>query len=138
MQRDEMLAKVEAAYQARRSGNFEALKPIVAEDAVFVLAGDESLVSAMPGSGKGTGVHQAARQLFDTLELSSHERVDAVAEGNKVAVMWKTTAVFRGGEPFDTLMFDLWEFDGDGRICRGTQFVDTAKFAEAMRARAEA
>jgi ketosteroid isomerase-like protein len=35
-------------------------------------------------------------------------------------------------------MFDLWEFGDDGRICRGTQFVDTAKFIEAMRARVEA
>jgi ketosteroid isomerase-like protein len=137
MQRDEMVAKVEAAYAARRSGDFAALEPIVAKDAVFVLAGDESLVSAMPGSGEGIHVHHAARQLFDMVELRSLERVEAVAEGNQVAIMWKTTAALPGSEPFDTLMFDLWEFDADGRICRGTQFVDTAKFAEAMRARTE-
>jgi ketosteroid isomerase-like protein len=137
MRREEMLAKVEAAYQARRSGDFAALEPIVAKDAVFVLAGDESLVSEMPGSGEGANVHHAAKRLFDMLELRSLDRLDAVAEGNKVAIMWKTTAAMPGSEPFDTLMFDLWEFDGDGRICRGTQFVDTAKFAEAVRARAE-
>lgn len=138
MKREDMLAKVEAAYQARRSGDFAALEPIVAEDAVFSLAGDETLLAAMPGGPSEVGVHHAARQLFDTLELRSLERVDAVAEGNKVAIMWKTTAAIPGSEPFDTLMFDLWEFDDDGRICRGIQFVDTAKFVEAMRARAEA
>ncbi|HYX47620.1 MAG TPA: nuclear transport factor 2 family protein [Sphingomicrobium sp.] len=137
MQRDEMVAKVEAAYAARRSGDFAALEPIVAKDAVFVLAGDESIVSALPGSGEGTNVHHAARRLFDTLELRELERVKAVAEGNEVAIIWKTTAAVPGSEPFDTLMFDLWEFDDQGRICRGTQFVDTAKFAQAMRARAE-
>jgi ketosteroid isomerase-like protein len=133
MQREDMLAKVEAAYQARRSGDFAALEPIVAEGAMFSLAGDESLLEAMPGGPSEIGVHDAAKSLFDTLELRSLERMEAVAEGNKVAILWKTTAAVPGSEPFDTLMFDLWEFDDDGRICRGTQFVDTAKFVEAMR-----
>jgi ketosteroid isomerase-like protein len=138
MQREDMLAKVEAAYQARRSGKFGPLAELLAKDAKFSLAGDETLLEAMPGGAGEVGVHDAATQLYDTLELRSLERVDAVAEGNKVAIMWKTTAVVPGSGPFDTLMFDLWEFDDDGRICRGTQFVDTAKFVEAMRQRADA
>ena len=138
MQRDEMLAKVEAAYQARRSGDFAALAPIVADNAMFSLAGDETMLEAMPGGPSEIGVHHAAKQLFDMLELRSLERVDAVAEGNKVAILWKTTAAMPGSEPFETLMFDLWEFDDAGKIRKGTQFVDTARFIEAMRSQADA
>jgi len=137
MQREDMLAKVRAAYEARRSGDFAALEELVAPDAAFSLAGDRTLLAAMPSAGD-ISVHEAARRLFDTIELRELERRDAVAEGNKVAILWRTTAVGADREPFDTLMFDLWEFDDDGKISRGTQFVDTARFVEAMRPRAEA
>lgn len=132
MQREDMLAKVEAAYQSRRTGNFDALREVVAEGAAFSYAGEESLLAGMPATG-GVSVHEAAQQLFETIELRTLERVDAVAEGNQVAILWKTNVVIPGREPFDTLMFDLWEFDGSGKICKGTQFVDTAKFIEGMR-----
>lgn len=132
MRREDMLAKVEAAYQARRTGDFSALAEIVANDAAFSFAGEQSLLAAVPASGAG-GVHQAARELFDTIEMRELERVQAVAEDNRVAILWRTTLVPPGGEPFETLMFDLWEFDQSGKICCGTQFLDTAKVAEVMR-----
>lgn len=134
MQREDMLTKVEAAYQARRTGDFGALKEVVGEGAVFSYAGEESLLSGMPATG-GVSVHEAAQQLFEAIELRTLERVDAVAEGNRVAILWKTNVVIPGREPFDTLMFDLWEFDGSGKICKGTQFVDTAKFIDVMQRR---
>src|SRR5437868_15309026 len=127
MQRDDMLAKVQAAYHARRAGDFAKLGEVVAPDAEFTTAGDETLVAALPGA-RGAGVHGAARELFDTIELRTLERLEAVAEDNRIAILWRTTAAVPGAEPFDTLMFDLWEFDDNGMICRGTQFVDTAKF----------
>ena len=132
MQRDDMLAKVEAAYHGRRTGDFSRFGEILAEDAAFTFAGDQALLAAMPGAGD-VGAHQTARELFENLEMRSLERLDAVAEGNRVAIMWKTTLVPPDGEPFETQLFDLWQFDGDGKICRGTQFVDTAKFVEVMR-----
>lgn len=132
MQREDMLAKVEAAYQARRTGDFDALRKAVADDAAFSYAGEESLLAGLPGTGD-VGVHEAARQLFEAIELRTLERVEAVAEGDRVAILWKTSVVIPDREPFDTLMFDLWEFDGSGKICKGTQFLDTAKFIEVMR-----
>jgi ketosteroid isomerase-like protein len=133
MQREEMLAKVEAAYQARRTGDFDKLRELVAEDAAFTTAGEQSLVGHMPGAG-GVSVHKAARELFDTIELRTLDRLDAVAEGDRVAILWRTTVMVGGGQPFETLMFDLWKFDGEGKISQGMQFVDTAKFVEEMRA----
>ena len=131
MQREDMLAKVEAAYHGRRTGDFSKFGEILAEDAAFTFAGDQSLLSVVPGSG-GVGAHRTAQELFDKLEMRSLDRLDAVAEGNRVAILWQTTLVPPGGEPFETQLFDLWEFDESGRICRGTQFLDTAKLVEAM------
>jgi ketosteroid isomerase-like protein len=131
MQREDMLAKVDAAYQARRSGDFAALEAIVAPDAAFAYAGEQSLLSALPGSGAGS-VHRAAREIFEAVEMHSLERVQAVAEGNRVAILWKTTLAAPGGEPFETQMFDLWEFDENGMICCGTQFLDTARLVAEM------
>ena len=70
MQREEMLAKVEAAYQARRTGDIPALDVVVAEGAAFSFAGEQSLLSRLPGSGD-VGVHQAAAELHDSIELLS-------------------------------------------------------------------
>ncbi len=131
MQRDQMLAKVEAAYQARRTGDFAALEAIVAPDAVFSYGGEQSFLASVPASGAGS-VHQAARELFETIEIRSLERVQTVAEDDRVAILWNTTLVPPGGQPFETQMFDLWEFDGSGRICKGTHFLDTAKLVAEM------
>jgi ketosteroid isomerase-like protein len=132
MQREDMLAKVEAAYQARRSGDFSKLSEAVADGAAFSFAGEQTLLAGMPGAG-GVGVHRAAEQLFNSITIHELEREDAVAEGNRVAIVWRANVSAPGAEPFDTHFFDLWEFDEAGKIAKGTQFVDTAKFIETMR-----
>ncbi len=47
MQREDMLAKVEAAYQARRTGDFAALEAVVAPDAVFSYGGEQALLASV-------------------------------------------------------------------------------------------
>jgi len=136
MQREEMLAKVEAAYHGRRTGDFSKFPEILAEGAAFTFAGDQGMLAAIPGSG-GVPAHQVAEELFKKLDMTALERVDAVAEDDRVAILWKTTLVPPGGEPFETMLFDLWEFDGAGKICKGTQFLDTAKLIQVMEAAAE-
>ena len=133
MQREDMLAKVEAAYAARRSGDSEALEKVVAPNAEFTFGGEQSFLASVPATLTGTGnVHEVARELFETIEIRKLERVQAVAEGDRVAILWNTTLARPGGQPFETQMFDLWEFDDSGRICRGTQFLDTAKLVAEM------
>lgn len=126
MQREDMLAKVDAAYAARRAGDFAALQSVISEDAVFSYGGEQDLLAASPRSEPGSTM-EVARELFERIEIRNLERVTAVAEGDRVAILWNTTLALPGREPFATQMFDLWEFDDAGRICRGTQFVDTAK-----------
>ena len=126
MQREDMLAKVEAAYQARRHGDFAALEAAVSPDAVFSYGGEQTFPAWIPALRTGN-VHEAAQELYETIEIRKLEQVKAVVENNCVAVLWNATLVAPGGEPFDTQMFDLWEFDESGRICKGTQFLDTAQ-----------
>ena len=131
MEREDMLAKVEAAYAARRSGDFAALEAVVSPDAVFSYGGEQSFITSVPASGAGS-VHQAARELYERIKIHHLQRVEAVAEGNRVAILWRTTLEAPGGQPFETHMFDLWEFDQSGKICKGTQFLDTAKLVAEM------
>ena len=123
MQREDMLAKVDAAYKARRTGDFSEMDKIVAPDAVFSYGGEQKFLKSVPPSGTGNA-EKAARELFETIEMRSLERVSAVAEEDRIAILWTTTLVPPGGEPFETQLFDLWEFDASGRICKGTQFID--------------
>jgi ketosteroid isomerase-like protein len=131
MQREDMLAKVRAAYEARRSGDFSALEAVVCPDAEFSYGGEQSFLASVPASGAGK-VHQAARELFETIKIHSLDPVQVIAEGDRIAILWNTTLATPGGEPFDTQMFDLWEFNESGRICKGTQFLDTAKLIDVM------
>ena len=132
MLREEMLAKVDAAYDARRSGNLTAFAELVSTDGVFSFAGDQSLLVGLPGAGERT-IQEAAKDIAQSIELQTLERVEAVAEGDRVAIMWRSTVAIAGREPFETLFFDLWEFNGEGKIRRGTQFIDTAKFVSVLR-----
>ena len=126
MQREDMLAKVEAAYAARRSGDFAALEEVVAPDARFSYGGEQAFIAAVPASGSGS-IHAAARELFQTIEIRELKRVDAIAEGSRVAILWDATLSVPGGQPFDTQFFDLWAFDESGKISSGKQFLDTAR-----------
>ena len=118
----------------RRAGRatLHALEAVVSPDAKFTFGGEQSLLAAAPQSCDAD-VLQVAQELFEKIEIRSLERVQAVAEGNHVAILWNTTLSAPGGEPFETQMFDLWEFDQSGRICKGTQFLDTAKLVTEMR-----
>jgi ketosteroid isomerase-like protein len=129
MRREDMLAKVDAAYQARRTGDFAALEAVVSPEAVFSYGGEQSLLASIPASRAGS-VRQAAQELYETIEIRKLERVTAVAEDNRVAILWNVTLIAPGSEPFDSQMFDLWEFNDSGLICKGTQFLDTAKIVQ--------
>ena len=48
--------------------------------------------------------------------------------------MWQCRFQLPGGRPFEAKLYDLWEFDDEGRICRGTQFFDTALLVAEMEA----
>lgn len=126
MNHQDMLDKIDTLYEGRQTGDISNMEKVLAPGAEFQFAGEKTIVDAFPGGSSGPPSEIAAA-LFEQLDMHSRERVESIIEGHKVAVLTKATLCTKDGEPFEHLMFDLWEFNDDGLITRGRQFQDTAK-----------
>lgn len=131
MDREQVLEIIEAGYAARMRGDAAAVSRIWAAGASFELAGEKTLLGAFPAQGPA---QPAAQALIDLIEMSALERIDAVVEGTRAAILWRATMSFNGREPFVSLLYDLWELDESGKVRSLLQFADTARIAEEMRA----
>ncbi len=131
MDREQVLAIVDGAYDARMRGDAEALGQFWAADAVFELAGEKSLLAAFPGAGPGPA-RPTVEAIMALVTFTKVERLDAVVEGRRAAVLSRVTLAFEGLEPITTLLVDLFEIDEDGKVRSLLQFSDTAKVAAEM------
>src|SRR5688572_29534755 len=138
MDRDEVLAIIDAAYVARQANDGAALAPFWAEDATFEIAGEASLLEAFPGGEGPCAAMPEIEKLMSFVKMSGVERIQAVVEGNRAAVLSRATVSFAGRPPFETLLYDLWELDDTGRVRSLLQFADTAKVVSEMHALATA
>ncbi|MBW8755199.1 MAG: nuclear transport factor 2 family protein [Sphingomonadales bacterium] len=136
MDRDQVLAVIDAAYAARCAGDEAALAPFWAEGATFEIAGEASLLEQFPGSTGPEDSAPAVEALMRFVAMSNVRRLQSVVEGLKAATLSRVTVSFAGRPPFETLLFDLWELTEDGKIASLHQFADTAKVAHEMRAMA--
>lgn len=133
MDREELLLIIDAAYSARASGDPAELEGFWAPGATFELAGDNDLLADFPADGRGPG-HESIAALMELVEFKAFTRLDAVVEGRRASVLWHATVSFAGREPFDTMLYDLFELTDDGKVQSVLQFVDTARIAAEMRA----
>lgn len=133
MERDQVLAVIDDAYAARAANDGPALSRIWAEGATFEIAGEASLLEHFPGSTGPEDSEPAVEALMRFVAMSNVERLQAVVEGLKAATLTRATISFAGQEPFETLLFDLWELDPAGKVRSLHQFVDTARVAKEMR-----
>ena len=131
--REKVLATIDTAYAARRSGDMKALASVVAGNAVFELVGDKDLLSAFPAAGP-MKLDDAARVFHDFVALPQLDRLAVVVEGRRAAILWRAELGFGDRAPFQTMLFDLWELDSQGRIIALTQFADTGRIAQEMAA----
>ena len=134
MNREEMLATIDAAYAARAADDVEALTRVLAPDATFEFAGEPGPLHSLPGSTGPEDSEPAIAALMRLISTSGVERLQAVIEGNRATTVSRVTLSFAGRPPFETLVCDLWEFDDAGRIKTFLEFADTARIAEEMRA----
>jgi ketosteroid isomerase-like protein len=119
-----MLDAVDSGIAARARGDKDAMRAFLAPDATFRIAGDPSLYPGFPG-----GPAKAANvldELVDLIRFHDYERLDTLVEGNRAAIRWRIDVSLGGGPVRTTEVFDLWTFDGEGRITDLVQFVDTA------------
>lgn len=131
MNRDDMLAKIETLYKGRASGDLTLYPDALAPHAEFRFVGDGSVISTLPG-GKSENPQEVATDLFNKLDMLDRRMESATVEENRAAVHWRVVMRFKGGDPFELELFDLWEFGEDGRITKGSQFFDTAKVMDEM------
>lgn len=132
-QRDDMLAKVDALYKGRTTGDTSAFDVVLAEGATFKYEGEDSLIAAFPG-GRADDPREVAQALFDQIDMTDRKCVQTFVEGDNLAVLWETELCVKGREPFRQMLFDIWEFNEAGKITRGTQYQDTAKIIEEVKA----
>jgi ketosteroid isomerase-like protein len=131
MDREQVLTIIDAAYAARMRGDPAEVGQIWAAGATFELAGEKSLLAAFPAAGPGAA-QPTVEAIMALVKFTAVERLDAVVEGRRAAVLSRVTMRFGGLEPFATLVYDLWELDEDGTVRALLQFSDTAKVASEM------
>ena len=131
MEKHDMLGVIERLYKARKDGDFNGVGDLIADNADFTFAGHENLARAFPG-GEEDELENVARRLNEQLQMTSLKRRDSIAEGNKLFVLWDAEFSYEGSDPFPSPLFDLWEFDEDGKVMRGFQCFDTAILGKKM------
>ncbi len=131
MNREDMLTKIETVYRGRATGDLSQFPDVLAPHAEFRFVGDGSIVMTFPG-GRSSKPEEVAQELFDQLDMLDRRMESATVEEDRAAVHWRVVMRFKGGEPFELELFDLWEFGEDGRITKGSQFFDTAKVMDEM------
>jgi ketosteroid isomerase-like protein len=133
MDRDEVLATIDRGYAARMRADSAEIATMWAPNARFEVVGERGLIERFPGSPQGEA-HSSLTSLIEMVRMTAIERVDAVVEGLKAAVLWRATVSFAGRPEFETMLYDFWELDEGGKIVSLVQFADTAKIASEMRA----
>jgi ketosteroid isomerase-like protein len=126
--RDTMLRTIDELYARRVAGDKAGIAAMLAPGATFRIAGD-----AIRGVPQGPG--PAARSIAELIdEFVFHEirRVDAVVEGNKLAVLLNARISRVGGEEINAELYDLWTFGADDKVTSGLQFGDTALVARLL------
>ena len=131
LNREEMLAKIDVLYDGRQTGDQSKYPDVLAPHAEFRFVGDGSIVMDIPG-GKTNVPGEVAKELFEKLDMLHRKIESSTIEEGRAAVHWRVRLQFKGGAPFEMEWFDLWEFDDQGRITKGSQFLDTAQLQNEM------
>lgn len=130
--REEVLAIIDNAYAARARGDKAAVDQIWAPGATYQMVGEASLMRAYPvGPGHA---ETATHAIIDLFTFHDFKRIDAIVEGNRAAILIRVTLSTATHEPRETMLYDLWELDDDGKVKSVIQFTDTALVSSMMHA----
>jgi ketosteroid isomerase-like protein len=131
MDRDKVLAIIDAAYAARRAGDAAALAGVWAEGATYELAGDKSLLAAFPAAGPSAS-QPAVEAIMAQIAMPGLERLEAVVEWPRAVVLWRASVTVAGRPVVETVLCDVFTFDEAGKIRSLLQFSDTALVVNEM------
>ncbi|MEL6530655.1 MAG: nuclear transport factor 2 family protein [Pseudomonadota bacterium] len=131
MTREDKIAAIESVYKARATGDLSRFPDLFAPHAEFRFVGDGSIIMEFPG-GRSNEPTEVATDLFEKLDLLDLRMESSTVEEERAAIHWRAVLRFKGGDPFEMELFDLWEFGADGKITKGCQFFDTARVQNEM------
>jgi hypothetical protein len=108
-------------YEARNRGDREAMLDLVAEDAVFHVAGR----SPISGDHRGRAELQrlGAHVFGETGGTYRTDLLDVLANGTHVVSRHRWSAT-RNGRSIEMVNFNVFRFAPDGRICERWEFVE--------------
>jgi ketosteroid isomerase-like protein len=127
-------ALIEKAYDARKQGDVEALMSAFHAEAVFELAGSETLLP-VAGAWRGhQGVRTTMAGLVAAFEFIHRDIISTTIDGDRAAVhsRIKVRAV-PGDRTVTTDILDLFKFK-DGKVIELVEFADTALIKDMMSA----
>jgi ketosteroid isomerase-like protein len=133
--RDQLLSSIDAIYAARVAGDKAALERMWTADATYQMVGEASILTSMPVTPQSA--LPSIGQLIDTFTFHDVERLDAIVEGNRAAILIRVDVSTSAGERHETHLYDLWELNDEGQARSLMEFCDTALVA-AMVARLDA
>jgi ketosteroid isomerase-like protein len=124
--RDAMIDTIYRAYAARDKGDIEGLMAAFHPDAVFEIKGDKDILEVAGPVQGHPSVRAAMTGFIETFEFMKREIVDAMVEGDRIAVHSRLKVRFIPGDVVVTTeLLDKFRFE-DGRIIELVEFADTA------------
>lgn len=122
LDRNEMVARIEAVIQARMEGRGTDAMALIAPDATYEIAAD---VSNLPGFPPGGPAGAAIGPLIGLMTYHSVIYEEPIVEGNRVAIVMHVDAEANGIR-HPLRICGLWEFDEAGRPKSLVEYADTA------------
>jgi ketosteroid isomerase-like protein len=129
LDRQAILQRIDDAYATRTRGDKAALKEFWAPEATFRLAGEPAMLKPLHG---GPDAAVSVDRLIDLVTFHEFTRLDAVVDGYKAAVLWRVQLSVGQGKRVTTELYDLWEFNDEGKAVSVLQFCDTALLASLL------
>lgn len=120
MDRPTMLDMIDAAYAARQRGDVAEIISFLSPGATYRMIGL---------STEAEDAATAIGRLIDQFHFAELERLDAVIDGDRVAVHVRIKTATGGGRYLESELLDLWRFGPDGKITEIVEFADTGLIA---------
>jgi len=116
MDRTTMLQTIDDAYAARQRGDMAGILAVLSPGATYRMIGL---------STEAEDAENAIGRLIDQFHFAELERLDAVIDGDRVAVHVRIKTATGGGRYLESELLDLWRFGPDGKITEIVEFADT-------------
>jgi ketosteroid isomerase-like protein len=125
--RSSTLKAIQEIYEARESGDLEAVAARMHPDIRYKIAGDPAHCGACVSLEGRAAAMEPIAAMVEVFAFEALEMLESVVEDGKAAILWRATLTHRpSGEVFPCEVFDLWTLDETGLFTGLTQFCDTA------------